>query len=88
MTRPPTDDAPSARPARLSPGARVGVIAPSSGLLEPSRLARGIAELRQMGLEVVAGPHVGEIRGYLAGGDRERAEDLLWALGDPSLDAV
>ncbi len=41
-----------------------------------------------MGLEVVLGAHVREIRGYLAGEDRARAEDLLWALGDPTLDAV
>lgn len=41
-----------------------------------------------MGLEVVLGAHVRDVRGYLAGEDRGRAEDLLWALGDPSLDAV
>jgi muramoyltetrapeptide carboxypeptidase len=41
-----------------------------------------------MGLEVVLGPHIREVRGYLAGEDRARAEDLLWALGDASLDGV
>jgi muramoyltetrapeptide carboxypeptidase len=75
-------------PPRLAGGRRVAVIAPSSGVLEPSRLARGIAELERMGLEVVLGAHVREIRGYLAGSDRGRAEDLLWALGDPTIDAV
>jgi muramoyltetrapeptide carboxypeptidase len=82
------DEVAQLRPARLHPGARVGVIAPSSGLLEPSKLARGVAELERMGLEVVLGAHVRDVRGYLAGEDRARAEDLLWALGDPSLDAV
>ena len=66
----------------------MAIIAPASGLLEPSRLDRGVAELEGMGLEVVLGPHVREVRGYLAGGDRGRAEDLLWALGDPEVDAV
>jgi muramoyltetrapeptide carboxypeptidase len=88
VPRGPVDDANLQRPPRLAPGARVGVIAPSSGLLEPSKLARGIAELERMGLEVVLGAHVRDVRGYLAGEDRARAEDLLWALGDPSLDAV
>lgn len=82
------DDGSRALPPRLRPGARVGVIAPSSGTLEPSTVARGAAELQKMGLEVVFGAHVREHRGYLAGEDRARAEDLLWALGDPSLDAV
>jgi muramoyltetrapeptide carboxypeptidase len=82
------DDGCCLLPPRLRPGARVGVIAPSSGTLEPSRVARGAAELERMGLEVVYGAHVRENRGYLAGEDRARAEDLLWALGDPSLDAV
>lgn len=87
MSDPLADGSP-VLPPRLRAGARVAVIAPSSGLLEPSRLARGVAELERMGLEVVTGPHVRDIRGYLAGGDRERAEDLLWALGDPTVDAV
>jgi muramoyltetrapeptide carboxypeptidase len=87
-TAPPADDASLRRPPRLEPGARVGVISPASGLLEPSQLARGVAELERMGLEVVLGPHVRDVRGYLAGEDRARAEDLLWALSDPSLDAV
>jgi muramoyltetrapeptide carboxypeptidase len=88
VSNPPAHDAIAARAPRLAPGARVGVIAPSSGVLEPSRLARGVAELERMELEVVFGPHVREIRGYLAGEDGARAEDLLWALGDPALDAV
>jgi muramoyltetrapeptide carboxypeptidase len=82
------DDALAVRPPRLTAGARVGVIAPSSGVLEPSRLARGVAELQRMGLAVVLAPHARAIRGYLAGDDRARAEDLLWALGDESVDAV
>jgi muramoyltetrapeptide carboxypeptidase len=91
MNRPdlpsPADALPRRAP-RLREGSRVGVIAPSSGVLEPSRLARGIAELERLGLEVTPAPYVHEIRGYLAGADRGRAEDLLWALTEPSLDAV
>jgi muramoyltetrapeptide carboxypeptidase len=72
----------------LHEGSRVAVIAPSGGLHEPSRLARGVAELQRMGLSVVLAPNVREVRGYLAGADRARAEDLLWALGDETVDAV
>lgn len=76
------------RPPRLQAGSRVAVIAPSSGVLEPSDLDRGVAVLARLGLEVVLGPAVRDIRGYLAGEDRRRAEDLLWALGDDGVDAV
>jgi muramoyltetrapeptide carboxypeptidase len=76
------------QPPRLRAGSRVAVIAPSGGLLEPSRLDRGVAELQRMGLEVVPAPHVRDVRGYLAGRDRARAEDLLWALGDETVEAV
>ena len=76
------------RPRRLRPGSRVAVVAPSSGLLAPSALDRGVRVLERMGLQVVLGSAVREIRGYLAGEDRRRAEDLLWALSDESIDAV
>ena len=76
------------RPPRLRPGARVAVIAPSSGLLEPSLLARGAAVLRELGLDVVLAPGVHESRGYLAGDDARRAQDLTWALSDETIDAV
>jgi muramoyltetrapeptide carboxypeptidase len=76
------------RPMRLRPGARVAVVAPSSGLLAPSALDRGVRVLERMGLQVVVGSAVREVRGYLAGEDSRRAEDLLWALSDESIDAV
>ena len=76
------------RARRLRPGSRVAVVAPSSGLLAPSALDRGVRVLEQMGLEVVVGAAVREVRGYLAGNDHRRAEDLLWALSDESIDAV
>jgi muramoyltetrapeptide carboxypeptidase len=66
----------------------VAVVAPSSGLLAPSALDRGVRVLERMGLQVVVGSAVGEVRGYLAGEDSRRAEDLLWALSDESIDAV
>jgi muramoyltetrapeptide carboxypeptidase len=76
------------RPARLRPGARVAVVAPSSPPPEPSMLGRGIRALGRLGLETVVAPGAWEVQGYLAGDDRRRAEDLLWALGDDSIDAV
>jgi muramoyltetrapeptide carboxypeptidase len=84
----PTSDGASRRPRRLRPGDRVAVIAPSSGVIDLSQLRRGIRVLEDFGLDVVLGQAVREIRGYLAGEDRNRADDLLWAFTDDSIDAI
>ncbi|MFG2353129.1 LD-carboxypeptidase [Streptomyces sp. NPDC048521] len=78
------------RPARLAPGARVAVVAPS-GPVPEERLQAGLDVLRGWDLDPVAGPHVldrhGEF-GYLAGTDADRAADLQNAWCDPAVDAV
>ncbi|MEU9699473.1 LD-carboxypeptidase [Streptomyces sp. NPDC047981] len=78
------------RPARLGPGARVAVVAPS-GPIPEDRLAAGLDILRGWELEPVVAPHVldthGEL-GYLAGGDQDRARDLQEAWCDPDVSAV
>lgn len=78
------------RPARLTPGARVAVVAPS-GPLPEERLQTGLDILCGWDLEPVVMPHVlavdGEF-GYLAGTDADRARDLQEAWCDPSVSAV
>ncbi|MFF0838064.1 MULTISPECIES: LD-carboxypeptidase [unclassified Streptomyces] len=78
------------RPARLAPGARVAVVAPSGPVAE-ERLQAGLDVLRGWDLDPVVAPHVldrhGEL-GYLAGADADRAADLQHAWCDPAVDAV
>lgn len=81
---------PLTRPARLRPGARVAVVAPS-GPLVGERLDAGLDILRGWDLEPVVMPHARDRHpefGYLAGGDEGRARDLQEAWCDPSVDAV
>ncbi|GAA3953883.1 LD-carboxypeptidase [Streptomyces marokkonensis] len=78
------------RPARLAPGARVAVVAPS-GPVPEERLQAGLDVLRGWDLEPVVGPHVldrHQAFAYLAGTDTDRAADLQAAWCDPSVDAV
>ncbi|NDU71149.1 LD-carboxypeptidase [Actinomadura sp. DSM 109109] len=87
------------RHARLRPGDRVAVVAPS-GPAEPARLEAGCAVLRDLGLDVVVGKHAldrvnlgaaGPVRGdwhRLAGSDADRAADLQAAWCDPRVRAV
>ncbi|GEK04697.1 LD-carboxypeptidase [Streptomyces sp. ATE26] len=78
------------RPARLAPGARVAVVAPSGPVAE-ERLQAGLDVLRGWDLDPVVAPHVldrhGEL-GYLAGADADRSADLQRAWCDPAVDAV
>ncbi|MGP2438090.1 S66 peptidase family protein [Streptomyces sp. JW3] len=78
------------RPARLAPGARVAVVAPS-GPVPEERLQAGLDVLRGWDLDPVLAPHVLDRHGtfdYLAGADADRAADLQSAWCDPSIDAV
>ncbi|MGW7269689.1 S66 peptidase family protein [Streptomyces sp. NPDC054864] len=78
------------RPARLTPGARVAVVAPS-GPIPEERLQTGLDILRGWDLEPVVMPHVLAVNrefGYLAGADADRARDLQEAWCDPSVSAV
>ncbi|MFC5749711.1 S66 peptidase family protein [Actinomadura rugatobispora] len=83
--------------ARLRPGDRVVVIAPS-GPVDPDRLEAGRAVLSGLGLEVTVAPHALDRTGLagparegwqrLAGGDADRAADLRAAWCDPGVRAV
>lgn len=78
------------RPARLTPGARVAVVAPS-GPIPEERLQAGLDILRGWDLEPVVAPRVLDQHArfdYLAGTDAHRARDLQEAWCDPSVSAV
>lgn len=76
------------KPRVLQPGDTVGVVAPASPPLDPEAVPRGIAALEEMGLRVRLGRHTLDRDGYLAGGDRERAADLMEMFLDPAVRAV
>lgn len=78
------------RPARLAPGARVSVVAPSGPVVE-ERLAAGLDILRGWDLDPVVAPHVLDRHpefDYLAGTDADRAADFQAAWCDPDVAAV
>ncbi|MFE7546862.1 S66 peptidase family protein [Streptomyces gardneri] len=81
---------PLTRAARLRPGARIAVVAPS-GPIPEERLRAGLDILRGWDLDPVVAPHVLDTHstlGHLAGADRARARDLTEAWCDPSVSAV
>lgn len=76
------------RPQRLLPGDWTALISPASPPKSLAFLRLGRRRLEQAGYQVKTGPHAGQRRGYLAGADRARAQDLLRALHDPAVKAV
>ena len=81
---------PLTRPPRLTPGARVAIVAPS-GPVPEERLAAGLDILRGWDLDPVVAPHVFDRHPgfpYLAGQDADRAADFQAAWCDPDVSAV
>ncbi len=66
----------------------LGIIAPSSPVLDSHDTARGVAGLAHLGFAVIFGEHARDSRGYLAGRDDDRADDLLTMLERDDIDAV
>lgn len=75
-------------PAFLSPGDKVALISPSYST--PHSNVEGAAQvLRAWGFEPVVGKNVDEVYlGKYAGTVAQRAEDIRWALEDPSIKAI
>jgi muramoyltetrapeptide carboxypeptidase LdcA involved in peptidoglycan recycling len=79
------------RPPVLQAGDTVAVISPSAGLTEVfgPRFERGLAELRaRFGVEVVTAPNARRDNAFLHDNPRARADDVHWALGEPSVAAL
>ena len=78
---------PRHKPARLRPGATVGLIAPGSPIAE-EKYAKTLATVAALGFRIKEGQHTRATRGYLAGTDEQRLSDLHAAFADPEVEAV
>jgi len=75
------------RPRKLEKGDAVGVVAPA-GPVDPELLEKGLKVLRSMKLEPILGKHVFSRRGYLAGKDEDRADDLMSMFENKDVKAI
>jgi len=71
----------------LQPGDGIALVAPSSPF-PLDKLDAACSLLEGQGYRVVPGKHVFEKRGYLAGAEAARAEDLIGAITNPDISAV
>jgi len=86
------DARPSVLPATYPPliarGDTVGVITPSSPLVDDKGYAIASANFDALGLRIKWGAHVGKKYGYLAGTDEERIADLEGMFSDSEVKAI
>lgn len=75
------------KPPRLHIGDTVGLISPA-GIIEPKDIAQAKLALLQLGLKVKLGEHILDRYGYLAGKDRDRADDINTMFADDSIKAI
>lgn len=81
-------DIPTVQPPRLKIGDTIAVVAPAGPIRERDALEKGIAALKRMGFQIPDNDRIFESSRYLAGSDSDRAEELMRAFENPSLQAI
>lgn len=76
------------KPARVAPGATIGIVSPSSPTTYGSDLERLRIWADARGFRLKFFPHSNDKYAYLAGSDEDRAADLTAAFADPEVDAI
>ncbi len=79
---------PAIKPPRLMPGDTVALVAPASATFKTIELDIAKESLEALGLQVRIGGHLLDRHGYLAGLDRDRAEDINRFFADRSIKAI
>lgn len=72
----------------LKKGDKVAIVAPSGQIGDKVKIATGLEYLQKMGLEPVLMPHVFAQYRYMAGSDKERADDVNKAFADSKFKAL
>ena len=82
----PREDIPT-KPPRLKSGDTIGLVTPATYLTE-AQLRTAIAHFAQLGFTVRYTPNMLVRKGYLAGTDQQRADDINRFFADDSIDGI
>lgn len=75
-------------PNRLKPGDTLALIAPASAPADPKAIDRALTAVEAMGFKTRLGRHARNRLGFLAGSDRDRADDLMRAFTDKRIHGI
>ncbi|MEQ8525568.1 LD-carboxypeptidase [Gracilimonas sp.] len=76
------------KPKALKAGDTLGLVAPASPIYESSVFDEMLTNLQGLGFKLKLGKYVRSQRGYLAGTDQQRADDLMNMFRDPEVDGI
>ncbi len=76
------------KPKRLSKGDLIGIISPGSSPEDLGLIDKGVSYLESLGYQIEVGKNVGKARGYLAGEDHERLDDLHYMFEKREVKAI
>jgi muramoyltetrapeptide carboxypeptidase len=76
------------KPKKLLKGDLIGIISPASSPDDLSLIESGVKYIEGFGYQTILGKNVGKIRGYLAGTDAERVEDIHEMFSDKKVKAI
>jgi muramoyltetrapeptide carboxypeptidase len=76
------------KPKRLFKGCTLGLVAPGSPIYSDSDFEDMITNLKGLGYKLKLGKHVKDRNGYLAGTDKNRADDLMNMFRDDDVDGI
>ncbi len=76
------------KPKKLELGDKIAVTAPGGAIWDQKDVLRFELLLKNMGFSVVLGETLTKKKGYLAGTDEERSNELMSFFADPSIDGI
>jgi muramoyltetrapeptide carboxypeptidase len=76
------------KPKKLIRGDLIGIISPASSPDDLSLIESGIRYIEELGYHTILGNNVGKNKGYLAGTDDERVEDIHQMFDDKKVKAI
>lgn len=76
------------KPKKLRKGDLIGIISPASSPDDLSLIESGVKYIEGLGYQTILGNNVGKSRGYLAGTDAERVDDIHQMFGDKKVKAI
>lgn len=81
------EELPLIKPPRLQPGDTIGLVTPATFITE-DQLRKSIESYEKFGFKVQYSPNMLVRKGYLAGTDEQRAEDLMSMFADKNIKGI